>query len=316
MPLVLLSLRADAAQNPETYTGAMETERPLWRSRAWPVAAVMLLCFGAVLGTVASGGQRGRVIVAVVALTTVVAVVVATALRVRAERASFERELAAWATERAAHTERLRIAGELHDIVSHGIGLVTIRAAAAQSVTGPAAAIEHATALADIERTSRETTAELRRMLTVLREPGLAPLRPADSFADLPAIIATAEAAGLTVEVDGIGTEAGARADELGTASAGAQLTACAVVREALNNAFRHAGPTAARVGIHRDGGAVVVRVSDEGPRGAWQPEPGAGRGLQTLRERLAVHGGTLEAGAHGRGFLVVARIPDGQPDA
>ena len=294
----------------------METDRPLWRSRAWPVAAASLGGLILILSTVPPGEQRGLVVLWGIGLTAVLLIVVVTVRRVRADRARFERELAEWATERAAHTERLRIAGELHDIVSHGIGLVTIRAAAAQSVTGPAAPTEHATALADIERTSRETTAELRRMLTVLREPGLAPLRPADSFADLPAIIATAEAAGLTVEVDGIGTEAGARADELGTASAGAQLTACAVVREALNNAFRHAGPTAARVGIHRDDGAVVVRVCDEGPRGAWQPEPGAGRGLQTLRERLAVHGGTLEAGAHGPGFLVVARIPDGQPDA
>lgn len=302
----------------------METDRPLWRSRTWLTATAGLLGLTAVLATVAPGGERGFILVWGITLVSVLCIVVFTAIRVRAERANFERELAEWATERASQAERLRIAGELHDLVSHGIGLITVRAAAARTVAGDAAVVEHATALADIEKASRETTAELRRMLTVLRQPGAAPLRPADTFADLPAIVATAESAGLTVAFEaaesGIDPDstpaAGAVGGELSEVSPGVQLTACAVVREALNNAVRHAGPTAARVGIRREGGAVIVRVADDGPRGEWRAEPGAGRGLEMLRERIASHGGSLEAGRHGHGFRVCAHIPVGHADA
>lgn len=290
-----------------TYTCSMETERPLWRSRAWLGAAVLLGLFLGVLLTVGVGvgadGPTSRAAVAV-AVTIVLAVVIAaTSLRVRGQRKRYDAELAAWATERAAQAERLRIASELHDLVSHGIGLITLRAAAARSVTGVAAADEHASALSDIEHASRETTAELRRMLTVLRQPGPAPLRPADTLADLPGIVEVANTAGLRATLT---VEA-----ELGEVSAGAQLVACAVAREALNNTFRHAGPTAAEVRLARTGTWIEVRVTDDGPQGSWRPEPGAGRGLANLRERIAADGGELTAGPHGTGFRVTARIHD-----
>lgn len=308
-----------------TYTGAMESDRPLWRSRAWAAAfAVLALGLGALL-TVNVSGQESRVGVLTAMGIVFLTVLVVTAARVRVQRARYEQDLADWATERAAQRERLRIAGELHDLVSHGIGLITLRATAARSVSGAGAEGEREDALADIERASRETTAELRRMLTVLREPGAAPLRPAETLADLPGIVRAANASGLRAVLEGEASDREARNGEapdreapdgeapggeaLGEVSPGAQLTVCAIVREALNNAYRHAGPTDVRVSVRREGDAIAVRVADSGPLGAWRPEPGAGRGLDSLRERVASHGGELEAGPHGAGFLVVARI-------
>lgn len=304
-----------------TYTGAMESDRPLWRSRAWAAAfAVLALGLGALL-TVNVSGQESRVGVLTAMGIVFLTVLVVTAARVRVQRARYEQDLADWATERAAQRERLRIAGELHDLVSHGIGLITLRATAARSVSGAGAEGEREDALADIERASRETTAELRRMLTVLREPGAAPLRPAETLADLPGIVRAANASGLRAVLEGEAPDREAPDREapdgeapdreaLGEVSPGAQLTVCAIVREALNNAYRHAGPTDVRVSVRREGDAITVMVADSGPLGAWRPEPGAGRGLDSLRERVASHGGELEAGPHGAGFLVVARIP------
>lgn len=281
----------------------MEPGRPTWSSRAWPVAWAALFLLVAVLMTAGVQDPATRMLpLVVVALAVLVSVWAV--WRTRRERHAHEDRLAAWAGERAAQAERLRIAGDLHDLVSHGLGLITVRAAVAARLSGPDGPAEQARALADIEAAGRETTTELRRMLAVLRTPeAAADLRPAESLADLPGIVAVARGAGLETTLDA--------GPELGGVSPGVQLTACAVVREALSNAARHAGPTRVRVGVRRDGGTVVVTAVDDGPADGWEPRPGAGHGLAGLRERVAAVGGALDARAAGAGFAVTARLPD-----
>lgn len=282
----------------------METGRPTWRSRAWVVASTVLALL--VLALVSAGFDSPASAWAALAMSATITLFVLgwALLHTRAQRRRYEEELATWAAERATQTERFRIAGDLHDLVSHGLGLITVRAAVARRIPEPDGETERAEALADIERVSRETTTELRRMLAVLHDPGAAPLRPADTLDDLPAIVQEASAAGLAAT---LGVE------ELGEVSPGVQLTICAVVREALNNAIRHAGPTPARVGVQREGDAIVVDVQDAGPRESWQRQPGAGHGLDGLRERVTALGGTLHAAPGEHGFRLVARIPDGE---
>lgn len=284
----------------------METGRPIWHSRAWHVAGAALATL--VLLLLVSGWSSPAALwVGVGVSAAVVAFVIVWAgVRTRAQRRRYDDALASWAAERATQAERLRIARELHDLVSHGLGLITVRAAAARTVDGPAGVAERAEALADIEATSRATTAELRRMLTVLRTPGPAPLQPADVVADLPAIVGEATRAGLPA------TLSPADLGPLADLSPGAQLTVCAVVREALDNAARHAGPSPTRVVVLRRDDDVLVDVHDDGPRPGWRPHRGAGRGLDGLRERLAAMGGTLVAGPDDGGYRVVASIPDG----
>lgn len=280
----------------------MDSGRPRWRPRAWLVALFVLITVALALTTFGVDRPVAAWVVFGVAVAITISVLGWALTRTRTQRKRYENDLAAWAAERAAQTERLRIAADLHDLVSHGLGLITVRAAAARSVTGPDGEAERVSALADVERTSRETTTELRRMLNVLRSPGAAPLRPADTIDDLPAIVKAADDARVTASLD---------IDELDDVSPGAQLTVCAVVREALNNTVRHAGPTSARVSVHRNQEFVVVDVRDAGPRSGWQPQPGAGHGLNGLRQRITALGGTLHAGPEGNGFHLTAHIPD-----
>lgn len=280
----------------------MLTERPIWHSRAWLVAVIVLLSLGLILSTVGSGSPAVGVAILTTGIIVAVLVIGWTQWRIQTQRRRYEDELAAWASERATQAERLRIATDLHDLVSHGLGLITVRATAARSITGGGQERERAEALADVERVSRETTTELRRMLTVLRDPGAAPLRPADTLDDLPAVVQAGNAAGLAATFV---------ADDLGDVSPGVQLTTCAVVREGLNNSLRHAGPTDVHVQVRLDGAAVAVEVQDAGPRGAWRSQSGAGHGLAGLRERVSALGGTLCAEPNGPGFVLLARIPD-----
>ena len=280
------------------------TARPVLRSRVWLTAALVLVAVVLVLATV--GVDEPVAVVTSVLLSGVIAFVVLiwALLRSGQQRRTYEEDLTAWAAERAAQTERLRIARDLHDLASHGLGLITVRAAAARTLDGASGDAERARALADIERAGRAATTELRRMLGVLRTPGgeAVPLRPAETLADLSEIVEAARVGGVTSDLT---------VADLGDVSAGAQLTVCAIVREALANTARHAGPVAARVAVRRDGESVVVTVEDDGPVPGWQRYPGAGQGLTGLHERVATLGGTLRAEAVEPGFRVSARLPD-----
>lgn len=274
--------------------------RPSGRSSVLPVAVVV----GAVLVTAmctVGGEGPAAVILPWVMVAGAVAAAVWAVRRSRADRRAYEARLTAWAAAEAVLAERLRIAGDLHDIVSHGLGLITVRAAATRHLPKPP---EVAAALTDIEDASRHATAELRRMLTVLREPDAAGRRaPLEGIADLPAIVGGAAVAGLRAEL---------AVEPLGDVSQGVQVAVCKTVREALSNAARYAGPTDVRVRVRRDGRSVVVAVTDGGPAPeGWRAAPGAGHGLAALRERVGGLGGTLTAEPVDGGYRVTARIPD-----
>jgi signal transduction histidine kinase len=225
-------------------------------------------------------------------------------LRERAERAEREREERA---EKATLEERSRIAREIHDVVTHSVSVIAVQAGAARAVVEqhPDQALE---ALQAIERTSRETMADLRRALGVLRDPGdgaaLAPQPGLDRLDDL---VEQFRGTGLTVAAD---VQGPAR-----PLPAGLDLAAYRVVQEALTNALRYAAPATAHVLVRFEPGALVVSVTDDG-RGANPSANGSaatgGQGLVGMRERVTAYGGTLEAGPapEGGGFAVLARFP------
>lgn len=284
------------------------TQRPEpVRSRAW-IIAVCLLPLPLVVTLVLDSQMVLFLIVATTVGLVLVAVALAWAIRrFQRSRRQFEDQLVAWAVERATTRERLRIARDLHDLSSHGLGLITARASAAAYLDGPETNEQRREALEDIERVSRSTTTELRRMLALLRTPGenYSPLHPADTLAALPGIIEEAERGGLVIQADTEGLEdAGSRL------SRGVQLTICAVVREALTNTLRHAGPTTVRLALAHMDDTVTISLDDDGPHPGWIPEPGAGQGLRGLHERVWAHGGTLTAARHGHGFSLRAAIP------
>ncbi|WP_336250694.1 sensor histidine kinase [Stomatohabitans albus] len=228
----------------------------------------------------------------------------------RKQQRDFEERLAAWAAERAVQQERLRIARDLHDLSSHGLGTITVRAATTSYLDGPDADAARHQALLDIERMSRSTMGELRRMLTLLRSPEdePAPLQPADTLATLPSIIKDAERSGLIIQltIDNL-TDA---QDGLGELAQSVQNTICAIVREALTNVIRHAGPTTVRLSITQSTDMVNIVVDNDKKNPNWQSEPGVGQGLTGLRERIYAHGGTLTASPTPTGFCLEANLP------
>lgn len=205
--------------------------------------------------------------------------------------------------------ERARIAREMHDVVAHGVSVMVVQAGAARVQLGePDQARE---SLLAVETTGRTVLAELRRSVSLLRDPELAGSDPSGpdqvlspGLADLPDLAESMRAAGLDVTLDlapGLVTDPGRG------------LAVYRVVQEALTNTLRHAGPTRVRVRVRTEqDGSLGVAVSDDGPVSGHVlvPPTAGGNGLVGMRERSAMYGGSLEAGPHGRGFAVAARLP------
>jgi signal transduction histidine kinase len=161
------------------------------------------------------------------------------------------------------------------------------------------------TALRAIESSGREALAELRRLLAAVRpDADENPNRPQPGLGDLDELAAPLRAGGLDVVVQREGGPT-----EL---PAGVDLSAFRIVQEALTNTLRHAGATRAEVTVRYDSEAVEVDVLDDGRGATSGGTPGGGHGLVGMRERVALLGGTLEAGPlpRGGGYRVHARLP------
>jgi signal transduction histidine kinase len=222
-------------------------------------------------------------------------------LHERTARLEREREAQALA---AVAEERARIARELHDVVAHSISVMTIQAGAARLLLDdePERAEEP---LLSIEETGRETLAEMRRLLGVLRrDMTVDALEARPTLANLESLVADVRAAGLPVELSVAG--------EAQHVAPGVDLAAYRIVQEALTNVRKHAGLVATLVAVRYGAREVEVEVENE-PGASTNGELGGGHGLVGMRERVAVFGGTLEAGASdGGGFRVHARLPLG----
>ena len=228
----------------------------------------------------------------------------------RLQRAEAEHRAA---TVRALAAERSRIAGELHDVVTHSVSVMVVQAGAARRVLAGSPDDARAAMLA-VEASGRTALVELQHLLGLLSpvegmqaqtdagEPE-APLQPQPGLDLLQSLVDRVAAAGLPVELTVTGQPR--------TLPPGLDLTAYRVVQEALTNAMKHAGRAAAVVTLDYREDAVVVDVSDNGgtsPAGV----AGSGRGLLGLRERLSLYGGEFDAGPRpAGGWRVRATLPD-----
>ncbi|GAA0990279.1 sensor histidine kinase [Nocardiopsis tropica] len=214
-----------------------------------------------------------------------------------------QEERAVAAVEREARTrERLRVAREVHDVVSHTLGAIGMRAGVARYAGGDAEELR--SALADIEEAGREASNELRRVLGALRADADAPLEPQPGLDGLAALADTARRTGIDCRLEVSGVE--------GVPPAVA-VSVYRIVREAVTNVIRHAPGGSCSVVVTGEGDAVEAEVTDTGPARGRVGSPGGGVGMVGMRERVAVHGGTLTAGPlPGGGFRVRARVPSG----
>lgn len=209
--------------------------------------------------------------------------------------------------------ERARIARELHDVVAHHMSVVAVQAASAPyRITGvPEEAAEEFAAIAG---TARESLAEMRRLLGVLRsEESGGERAPQPGVGQLAQLVETVGRAGvpaeLTVEpdlVDGVPQAVG--------------LVAYRIVQEALANVVRHAPGARAWVSLTADGPALLVTVVNAPPPERTESleasVEGTGQGLVGMRERVRLVDGRLDTGPlPDGGFKVAAVLPLDRPD-
>lgn len=221
-------------------------------------------------------------------------------LWVRAAQAEAEVETRA---RLAVNEERTRIAREMHDIVAHGISVISVQASAAQEIarSDPDRTIG---ILEDIEATGREALAEMRRMLGVLRkgDDHKVALSPQPSLTDLDAAIAQRVEAGLPTEL--------VIAGQQHPLSPGLELAAFRIIQEALTNVAKHAGDSStAIVALTYEPTTFTISITDTG-RGAVSnlSNTGGGHGLIGMQERVDAYDGEFAAGPRtGGGYQVQA---------
>lgn len=201
----------------------------------------------------------------------------------------------------AIAAERARIARELHDVIGHSISVMGVQAGAVRRVLGPEQRRERDALLA-VERTGRDAVTEMRRLLGFLRsdeEP--AAHEPPATVERVDDLVAEMRHAGLDVELRMHG--------DLGDLSPGRALAAFRILQEALTNALKHAPAAHVTAVVERTPRGIRIEVSDDGPGGMRRN--GAGYGLVGMRERVAMYGGSLDAGPRPEsGFAVVATLP------
>jgi signal transduction histidine kinase len=201
----------------------------------------------------------------------------------------------------AVEQERRRIARDLHDVIAHSVTVMVVQAAAAEDVfeRDPAAVLEPIRA---VQETGRAALVEISRLLGLLREDGAElGLAPQPRLADLEALVESARTAGAHVELR---VEGEPRPLPLGV-----DLSAYRIAQEALTNARKHAAGAAVSLVVRYRDGAVELEAENDGV-GVQNGHRG-GHGLVGMRERVAVFGGTLEAGPRREGgFRVLARLP------
>lgn len=216
--------------------------------------------------------------------------------------ARHHRQRATAAAAASVAQERSRIARELHDVVAHGVSVMGLQASSVRAGLPPELVDQRAT-LDSMESLARATLEELHRMLGVLRssDDHTVAVQPIPRLDQLPTLAA------------GGGTPPDIRFTVEGpprNLSTGVELSAYRIVQEALTNVRRHANAREARVRLTYLPDALRIEVVDDG-HGTTDPVR-FGHGLVGIRERVALHGGTLEVAPTGQGFQVQVVLPTG----
>ena len=290
------------------YTVAVQADR------TWSLLALAAVEAGAMVNaaepgigvnvTLATAGKGNTASAAFTALVQLTFWIAADGIR---RRRAYSASLRERSLREALSGQRLQIARELHDIVSHAMSVVAVQAGVGSHLitTRPD---EAAKSLRAIEDTARAALSETRSLLSVIRDDDydLASRSSIPGLDDLQALVRRVTDAGqpVTLRMEG---QPRALPQSL-------ELSLYRVVQEALTNVVRHATqPATATVVIRYDDEGVVVEVTDDGHGTGNKHGHSGGHGLAGMRERVSLLGGELSAGPRaGGGYQVVARLPAG----
>jgi signal transduction histidine kinase len=216
----------------------------------------------------------------------------------QAERRADEAERTREETARhRAAEERLRIARELHDSLTHQISVIKLQAEVAVHLATKRGE-QVPDALLAIRDAGREAARELRATLEALRGD-----HAPHGLDHVPELVERARTAGLdaTLTIEGDRDDVPAAVDRTGYR----------IVQESLTNVARHAAATSASVRIDYRPDALVIRVDDDGTAGTAAGTSTPGVGLLGMRERVTALGGHLRAAPRSEGgFTVHAELP------
>ncbi len=191
---------------------------------------------------------------------------------------------------RAADDERLRLARDLHDLLGHGLSLITIKSQLARRLLAPGESALAKNEIADIERVARESLQDVRQAVDGYRQPSFT-----SALAGARAALA---AAGIESTID-------ANEDSLPTA---VDSTLAWAVREGVTNVIRHSGAAACSIRLTREAREASLEITDNG---AQAQASAPGNGLRGLQERAAARGGHADAGPlPAGGFRVRVSVP------
>jgi signal transduction histidine kinase len=203
--------------------------------------------------------------------------------------------------EKAASEERQRIAREVHDVIAHSLTVTLLHIGGARLAveTAPEEAAE---ALAEAERLSRQSLAEIRQTVGLLKTGDRdAPLAPMPVAADIPTLVSQFASAGLATNLTVTG--------DLASVSPTIGLGLYRIAQESLTNVAKHAAGASADVTIGVDDERIALAVRNNGGAVAANGND-SGVGLTGMKERAAVLGGTCTAGPTSDGWLVEVVVP------
>jgi signal transduction histidine kinase len=231
------------------------------------------------------------------------------ALRERAERAEREQHLLA---EQARAEERARLAGEMHDMVTHSVSLMVLQAGALR-MTAPDEATRQAAE--ELRAAGSRALDELRDLVGILRTSPDGENEPEESYpttSGLEALVGEANAVGQLTELREEGDPR--------LASPVVGRTTYRIVQEGLTNARKHAPGARVTVRVRYQDAQVSVEVRNTAPTrpgDAALAGSGSGLGIASLRQRIELVGGSLRAGpAPAGGFRLEATMPAYVPTA
>lgn len=205
-------------------------------------------------------------------------------------------------TAHAARTgERLRLARDVHDVLSHSLGSIGVRAGVVAYLKSSTPDQLRST-LRGIEADAGSALTQLQALMRQERGSDLLSGKLTDLVQGLSH---SAEQAGITVTVSA--------GDEANRVPAAQRTTAYRIIQESLTNIIRHSKATSCHIGLGMEDGSLLVTVQDDGPVPHSERRPGEtgqGYGLRGMQERVNEVGGTFRSGRVNGGYLVAARLP------
>ncbi|MGH3743775.1 MAG: DUF7134 domain-containing protein [Mycobacteriales bacterium] len=285
--------------------------------RIWSLGAAVVLLTGVLMASIRFAPYGDGVIGSIVFLSGLVVAAFFLGTTVRNRRAYLESvEDRAERLERerdqqvrlAATAERTRIAREMHDIIAHSLS-VMITLADGAAASHPGHPEEARAAMAHVSATGRESLAQMRRLLGVLRDDDPALLAPQPGLAQLDRLLHDVRAADLNVRLQTHGAAL--------PLMPGLDTTAYRVVQEGLTNVLKH-GSAVREVEVSLRWGvdALLIDVRDDGQASGRTPDApalsyGKGHGLAGMQERVALFGGNVTAGPVApHGWRVQVELP------